>query len=105
VEFANQLRAHQGLTLAEAAIKAAQLRLRPILMTSLAFIFGVLPLVNASGGGALGRQSLGTAVFGGMLVSTILSLFVVPVLYVVIGGVRDRFRKRRSSSHSTLFLQ
>lgn len=107
VEFANQLHRHQGLTLPKAAIEAAQLRLRPILMTSLAFILGVLPLVNASGGGALGRQSLGTAVFGGMLVSTLLSLFVVPVLYVVIGTVRDRLqrhsaKKRAAEAHPTL---
>jgi HAE1 family hydrophobic/amphiphilic exporter-1 len=83
VEFANQLRA-QGLSIVAAARQAAQTRLRPILMTSFAFILGVLPLVLATGAGAASRHSLGTTVFGGMIVSTILNLFVVPVLYVLI---------------------
>ncbi len=82
VEFANQLR-EQGLSPKEAVIKAAQTRLRPILMTSFAFIFGLLPLLFSSGAGALARQSLGTAVIGGMLVSTVLNLFVIPVFYVL----------------------
>jgi HAE1 family hydrophobic/amphiphilic exporter-1 len=93
VEFANQLR-EQGLSITKAAIEAAQERLRPILMTSLSFILGILPLVNARGAGAGSRQSLGTAVFGGMIVSTFLSLFVVPILYIVIKTLVDRFTKR-----------
>jgi multidrug efflux pump subunit AcrB len=67
-------------------------RLRPILMTSFAFIFGVIPLVIASGAGAASRHSLGTAVFGGMLLATFLSLAVVPVFFVVIERIRERIR-------------
>ncbi len=92
VEFANQLR-EQGLSLTKAAIQASQERLRPILMTSLSFILGIWPLVNPVGAGAASRKSLGTAVAGGMIVSTLLSLFVVPILYIVIGKIRDRFRR------------
>ncbi|WP_193196791.1 efflux RND transporter permease subunit [Nostoc sp. MG11] len=94
VEFANQLR-EQGLSLTKAAIQASQERLRPILMTSLSFILGVWPLVNPEGAGAASRKSLGTAVAGGMIVSTFLSLFIVPILYIVIGNIRDRMSPRR----------
>jgi len=82
VEFAEQQLA-LGKSIIDAAIIAAELRLRPILMTSFAFILGVLPLYFASGAGALGRHSVGTAVVGGMLVSTVLNLFFIPVLYVL----------------------
>jgi HAE1 family hydrophobic/amphiphilic exporter-1 len=82
VEFAEQLQRH-GMGLVEAAIEASRLRLRPILMTSIAFILGVLPLVFASGAGSAGRHSVGTTVFGGMIVSTALNLFIIPVLYVI----------------------
>jgi hydrophobic/amphiphilic exporter-1 (mainly G- bacteria), HAE1 family len=85
VEFAEQLQ-HRGLGLVESAIEAARLRLRPILMTSIAFILGVLPLVFASGAGAAGRHSVGTTVFGGMIVSTLLNLFIIPVLYILVRG-------------------
>ncbi|MBV9278048.1 MAG: efflux RND transporter permease subunit, partial [Candidatus Eremiobacteraeota bacterium] len=94
VEFANQLRA-RGMSIAEAARSAAEIRLRPILMTSLAFTFGVVPLVIASGAGSAARRSLGTAVFGGMIVSTVLSLFIIPVLYVVIESFKERRQLRR----------
>jgi HAE1 family hydrophobic/amphiphilic exporter-1 len=94
VEFANQLRS-QGYSIRDAVVRAAETRLRPILMTSIAFILGIFPLVVASGNGAASRNSLGTVVFGGMLVSTILNLFVVPVLYVLIVGLEERFRPRR----------
>ena len=70
----------------EAAAAAARLRLRPILMTSVAFILGVLPLLFATGAGAAGRHSVGTTVFGGMIVSTFLNLFIIPVLYVIVRG-------------------
>jgi HAE1 family hydrophobic/amphiphilic exporter-1 len=83
VEFAEQLR-HKGLSVVEAAVEASRLRLRPILMTSLAFILGVLPLVFASGAGQEARHSVGTAVAGGMFVSTFLNLIFIPVLYVVV---------------------
>ena len=77
----------------EAALEAARLRLRPILMTAFSFIFGVVPLVIANGAGAASRHSLGTAVFGGMIASTFLSLMLVPVLYVVIEKIRERGKK------------
>ena len=83
VEFAEQLQ-HKGMGLVESAIQAARLRLRPILMTSIAFILGVLPLVFASGSGSAGRHSVGTTVFGGMIVSTFLNLFIIPILSVVV---------------------
>jgi HAE1 family hydrophobic/amphiphilic exporter-1 len=83
VEFAEQLRA-RGLGIAEAAITAGRIRLRPILMTSFAFILGVMPLAIASGAGAAARNSVGTSVAGGMLASTLLSVIFIPVLYVVI---------------------
>jgi HAE1 family hydrophobic/amphiphilic exporter-1 len=91
VEFAEQLR-EKGRSIAEAAIEAAELRLRPILMTSFAFILGILPLVFATGAGALGRHSVGTTIVGGMLVSTILNLIFIPVLYVTLSGLLARLR-------------
>jgi HAE1 family hydrophobic/amphiphilic exporter-1 len=92
VEFANQLR-ETGLGYTKAVIRAAQERLRPILMTSFAFILGIYPLLFPEGAGAGSRKSLGTAIVGGMLVSTFLTLFIVPILYIVIGNLRDRFLK------------
>jgi HAE1 family hydrophobic/amphiphilic exporter-1 len=89
VEFAEQLR-HRGLSIVEAAVEAGRIRLRPILMTSLAFILGVLPLVFASGAGQEARHSVGTAVAGGMLLSTFLNIIFIPVLYVVIETLRER---------------
>jgi HAE1 family hydrophobic/amphiphilic exporter-1 len=86
VEFAEQLRA-RGQTIAEAAVEAARIRLRPILMTSLAFILGVMPLVFASGAGQEARHSVGTAVAGGMIASTFLNLAFIPVLYVVVKSI------------------
>ena len=83
VEFAKE-REEQGSDRFEAAVEASRLRLRPILMTSFAFILGVLPLVLAQGAGAEMRQSLGTAVFSGMLGVTFFGLFLTPVFYVVI---------------------
>jgi HAE1 family hydrophobic/amphiphilic exporter-1 len=89
VEFAEQLR-ERGLPIAEAAVEAARIRLRPILMTSFAFILGVVPLVVASGAGQAGRHSVGTTVFGGMIASTALNLFFIPVLYLLIEDARER---------------
>jgi len=83
VEFAEQLR-EQGFSIVDAAIEAARIRLRPILMTSLAFILGVVPLVLARGAGRAGRISVGTTVFGGMIAATTLNLLFIPVLYVAI---------------------
>jgi HAE1 family hydrophobic/amphiphilic exporter-1 len=88
VEFSEQLR-NRGVPLVEAAVQAAAIRLRPILMTSLAFILGVVPLVVATGAGENGRHSVGTTVFGGMIMSTVLNLFFIPVLYLIIEGWRE----------------
>jgi HAE1 family hydrophobic/amphiphilic exporter-1 len=96
VEFAEQLR-ERGLTILEAAVESARIRLRPILMTSLAFILGVVPLVTASGAGENGRHSVGTTVFGGMIMSTILNLFFIPVLYLLIEGFRERRGKPKTA--------
>ncbi len=75
----------------EAAMDAARLRLRPILMTSLAFILGVVPLVLASGAGAASKVSVGVTVFGGMIFATILTTLAVPAFYVLIQGLSERF--------------
>jgi hydrophobe/amphiphile efflux-1 (HAE1) family protein len=93
VEFARMRHEDEGYSITDAALEAARLRLRPILMTSFAFILGVVPLVIATGAGAASRHSLGTAVFGGMNAATLLAIFIVPVLYVVIQRIAERKRK------------
>jgi HAE1 family hydrophobic/amphiphilic exporter-1 len=100
VEFANQLR-EQGLPIARAALEASKQRLRPILMTAISTLVGIFPLVVAVGAGSGSRRSLGTAVFGGMLVATFLSLFVVPILYIVIKTLIDRFSNGDRGSSAT----
>ncbi len=97
VEFANQLR-DQGYDIVSAAKKAAETRLRPILMTSFAFIFGIMPLVLASGAGSSSRHSLGTPVMGGMILSTILNLFIVPVFYVIVETLKERGSRHRGDA-------
>jgi hydrophobe/amphiphile efflux-1 (HAE1) family protein len=91
VEFAKDSHA-EGKTVRAAALEAAHLRLRPILMTSFAFILGVFPLVIATGASSAARRSLGTVVFGGMLTATLLAIFIVPVLYVLIEEFVERRR-------------
>jgi hydrophobe/amphiphile efflux-1 (HAE1) family protein len=98
VEFARERYEH-GRSIAASAITAARLRLRPILMTSMAFILGVLPLVLASGASSGARRALGTVVFGGMIAATLLPIFVVPVLFVLVAKFVDR-RKRREAHGS-----
>ncbi len=83
VEFARQLEA-QGKATLDAVMEASKLRFRPIIMTSIAFIFGVLPLAISSGAGAASRQAIGTGVMGGMIAATLLAVFIVPVLYLVV---------------------
>ena len=99
IEFAKDLHA-EGMSLIDATLKAAHLRFRPILMTSIAFIFGVLPLVISSGAGSASQRAIGTDVMGGMFTATLLAIFFVPVFFVV---VRSRFkgseRQRRLYSH------
>ncbi len=92
VEFA-KLRREEGMQPFEAAVAAAKLRLRPIIMTSFAFILGVLPLVYATGAGGSSRRALGTTVIGGMLAATLLAIFFVPMLYVVAESYATRKRK------------
>jgi len=96
VEFAEQQLRH-GRSIIEAAIVASELRLRPILMTSFAFILGMLPLCFATGAGAMGRHSVGTAVVGGMLLSTILNLFFIPVLYVLFKTILTSFSGKKKT--------
>jgi HAE1 family hydrophobic/amphiphilic exporter-1 len=89
VQFANQ-QVERGANAASAAISGAQTRLRPILMTSIAFVIGATPLMLASGAGSASRQSIGTVVVGGMLVSTFLNLLITPVIYAIIKGLELR---------------
>jgi HAE1 family hydrophobic/amphiphilic exporter-1/multidrug efflux pump len=91
VEFANQ-RYTAGESLQDAALEAAHLRFRPIIMTSVAFILGVFPLVVATGAGAASRNSIGTGVFGGMLAATFLAIFFVPLFFVIIGKIARRMK-------------
>ncbi|MCF8142617.1 MAG: multidrug efflux RND transporter permease subunit [Deltaproteobacteria bacterium] len=100
VEFARGLR-NQGMSIVEAAVHASRERLRPILMTAFSFILGVVPMVVATGAGAASRNSLGTAVFGGMLASTFLSLVLVPVLYVVLERLRERGQGKTDVNKAT----
>jgi HAE1 family hydrophobic/amphiphilic exporter-1 len=93
VEFAIQRR-RNGMGLTKAAIEGARARLRPILMTSLAFIFGLLPLALASGVGAVGNRSIGMGAVGGMLVGTVLGIFVIPVLFVIFQGLQERITRK-----------
>jgi HAE1 family hydrophobic/amphiphilic exporter-1 len=104
VEFAEQLR-EKGRSIVEAAIEAAELRLRPILMTSIAFILGVLPLYFATGAGALGRHSVGTTIVGGMLVSTVLNLIFIPVLYVILSTILSKFKRTRRKAEDCLEVE
>jgi HAE1 family hydrophobic/amphiphilic exporter-1 len=92
VEFSIQERA-TGKSARDAVVAAAETRLRPILMTSIAFIAGLLPLVFASGAGAASRHSLGTAVIGGMIVSTVVNLIVVPAMYLIVDDIGARGRR------------
>ncbi len=94
VEFANQ-RYESGMSLVEAALEAVRLRFRPIIMTSMAFILGVVPLVVASGAGAASRHSIGTGVFGGMLAATFLAIFFVPLFFVLVRRVAERIKGKR----------
>jgi hydrophobe/amphiphile efflux-1 (HAE1) family protein len=89
VEYA-KMRREEGLSIQDSAIDAATLRLRPILMTSFAFLLGVAPLMFATGAGAASRRALGTTVFSGMVAATVLAVFIVPVLYVVMDRIAER---------------
>ncbi|WP_274600872.1 efflux RND transporter permease subunit [Ectothiorhodospira shaposhnikovii] len=104
VEFARQLHA-KGLTLIDAAVTAARLRLRPILMTSLAFSLGVVPLMLASGASAETQHAIGTGVFGGMLSGTLLAVFFVPAFFVFVIGTQERFSAWRAQRGTAVLTQ
>ena len=97
VEFAVEQR-RQGKSVPEAAVEGARLRFRPVMMTSFAFIFGLLPLVVAEGAGALSRRAVGTPVFGGMIAAALFGIFVIPMLYVVFQWLRERATGRGADS-------
>jgi multidrug efflux pump len=100
VEFALAAEQKDGRTAFEAAVEGARLRLRPILMTSLAFIAGTLPLALSSGAGAQSRIAIGTAVVGGMITATILAIFFVPLFYVLMRGLAARLSRRKDRKPS-----
>ena len=99
VEFARELRA-EGRNILDAAVEAARARFRPIVMTSFAFILGVLPLVLASGAGASARQSIGITVFTGMIASTCLAVLFVPSFFVVVQRFEEWLKSRKQPSLS-----
>lgn len=100
VEYA-KVRVDRGWDIVEAAVEAAKLRLRPIIMTSLAFIIGCLPLMFATGAGAAARNAMGTAVVGGMLTATIIGIYLIPVMFVVIEKLADKFGTRKKHDPTT----
>ncbi|MEK6295255.1 MAG: efflux RND transporter permease subunit, partial [Paraburkholderia tropica] len=97
VEFARELQEQQGMTAVAAAIEAARLRLRPILMTSMAFVLGVLPLSISNGAGSASQHAIGTGVIGGMFTATFLAIFMIPMFYVVI---RSKFSRSEDNAQS-----
>jgi Cation/multidrug efflux pump len=94
VEFAIQRR-RLGYSIADAAFEGARVRLRPILMTSFAFITGLLPLVFAGGVGAAGNRSIGTGAVGGLLIGTVLGVFVIPILYILFQWIQEKLSKKQ----------
>jgi HAE1 family hydrophobic/amphiphilic exporter-1 len=99
VEFAIQRRRH-GMSLAQSAIEGARARLRPILMTSFAFIFGLMPLAFAGGVGAVGNRSIGMGAVGGMLIGTVFGVFVIPVLFVIFQSLQEKISARRKANET-----
>ena len=97
VEFARKLR-RSGESISDATVKAARMRFRPILMTSIAFILGVLPLVFATGADAASRRSLGAAVCGGMITSTVLAVFFTPVFFSIFQSLSERLTRKSSQT-------
>ena len=97
VEYADRLFREKGLSLLEAAVEAARIRLRPIIMTAFSFILGVLPLVFASGVYSTARNIMGVALVGGMLFATLLGIFIYPALYYLVGHIGG-FERRRTRS-------
>ena len=98
IQFANEL-LEEGRDLVDATLEACRRRLRPILMTSIAFIFGVLPLAISSGAGANGRHAIGTGVMGGMIAATVIAIFMVPVFFVVVRRIFPGHKRHEESQH------
>ncbi|PQA96782.1 multidrug transporter AcrB [Chryseobacterium shigense] len=105
VEFAVQKKAEEGIPVAQAAIEGAAIRFRPILMTSFAFIAGLIPLVIATGPGAVGNRTIGTAAAGGMLIGTIFGLMIIPGLYYIFGTIAEKSRLARYEEENPLTEQ
>ncbi|WP_407483175.1 efflux RND transporter permease subunit [Elizabethkingia meningoseptica] len=105
VEFAVQKKAEEGIPVAKAAIQGAVIRFRPILMTSFAFIAGLIPLVIATGPGAVGNRTIGTAAAGGMLIGTIFGLMIIPGLYYIFGTIADKSKLARYEEENPLTEQ
>jgi HAE1 family hydrophobic/amphiphilic exporter-1 len=101
VEYA-VARREKGMTIVAAAIEAATARLRPILMTSLAFIVGLMPLMLSSGVGAAGNRSIGTGAVGGMLTGTIFGVFIIPVLYIIFQTLQEKFSGKNKSDETSV---
>ena len=99
-EFAVEIRHKEGLSPYDAAIKAAELRLRPIVMTSLAFILGCIPLATATGASAASRHSLGNGVIGGMLGATVIAIFFIPMFYWALESFSSRGKKAPDAGHA-----
>jgi HAE1 family hydrophobic/amphiphilic exporter-1 len=100
-EYAVQRR-RAGMSLKDAALEASQLRLRPILMTSFAFIVGLLPLTWANGGSALGNRSIGTGALGGMLTGVVLGIFIIPVLFVIFQALQEKITGNKKDKEMSL---
>jgi HAE1 family hydrophobic/amphiphilic exporter-1 len=94
VEFALDRR-RAGMGIVQAAIEGAEARLRPILMTSFAFIFGIMPLMFSTGAGAFGNRSIGTGAVGGMFIGTIFGVFAIPVLFIIFETIQEKLRSKR----------
>ncbi|MGE8537200.1 efflux RND transporter permease subunit [Chryseobacterium sp.] len=105
VEFAVQKKAEEGISVAKAAIEGAAIRFRPILMTSFAFVAGLIPLVIATGPGAIGNRTIGTAAAGGMLIGTIFGLMIIPGLYYIFGTIADKSRLAKYEEENPLTEQ
>lgn len=105
VEFAVQKKAEEGIPVAKAAIEGAAIRFRPILMTSFAFVAGLIPLVMATGPGAIGNRTIGTAAAGGMLIGTVFGLMIIPGLYYIFGTIAEKSRLARYEEENPLTEQ
>src|SRR5690606_16870521 len=105
VEFARELHEREGMSVADAAIHAARLRLRPIVMTSLAFILGVVPLALASGASSGSSHAIGTGVIGGMVTATVLAVYFIPLFYVVVNRVFNRRPKEKTQQQDAQVVQ